>query len=412
MAGGPLGAAPRDRRGRASAAVRGAADRQSELLRPPTARRGPRPCHGGMGAPRPRPSGSLRATASAASSPRSEPPARRAEPPAPSEPPAPAEPAAAGPRLPNRRPPGAVARTAAPASAAGRGVVRGSAAGRRLVSARRVRAEGLRRPRKDRPTVAPSRSERPSRGGVSGWSTPGLTFGLPQMHKEAGERRDFLPASSGRCADLGCEVFVERGSAPLSAIADADYVAVAARSGGRRGHGATGRTSSSSCARRSAKFEQLRRGATLISMLHFPTRPARVRHLEELGIDAVEPRHDRGRPGPPARREQPGGRLERARGGVRDTGAHVAAPDRARSAARSASRSWAPARSASTPWRPRRSTATSSARELLDAIRAAGRRGDDDRPQPDGRRRVPGASACRSPTSSSTRRSGTIRPSR
>ena len=35
------------------------------------------------------------------------------------------------------------------------------------------------------------------------------------------------------------------------------------------------------------KFEKLRRGATLISMLHFPTRPARVRHLEELGIDAV-----------------------------------------------------------------------------------------------------------------------------
>ena len=35
------------------------------------------------------------------------------------------------------------------------------------------------------------------------------------------------------------------------------------------------------------KFEKVRRGATLISMLHFPTRPARVRHLEELGIDAV-----------------------------------------------------------------------------------------------------------------------------
>ena len=35
------------------------------------------------------------------------------------------------------------------------------------------------------------------------------------------------------------------------------------------------------------KYDRLRRGAVLVSMLHFATRPARVRLLQEMGIDAV-----------------------------------------------------------------------------------------------------------------------------
>ncbi len=115
----------------------------------------------------------------------------------------------------------------------------------------------------------------------------GLTFGLPQMHKEPGERRDFLPGLVGTIANLGCEVFVESGIGSAIGYRDADYVATSPLV----------RVVDEDTAYRQdvvvvlrapiGKFEKLRRGATLISMLHFPTRPARVRHLEELGIQAV-----------------------------------------------------------------------------------------------------------------------------
>ena len=105
------------------------------------------------------------------------------------------------------------------------------------------------------------------------------------------------------------------------------------------------------------RFDLLRPGATLISMLHFPTRPAsrpaaaRARH----GRD--QPRLDRGRPGPAAGRELPCGRVERVGRGVRRAGAGPTRRSPTRAADRSASRSWARGRSASMPWRPRRSTA-------------------------------------------------------
>jgi len=114
----------------------------------------------------------------------------------------------------------------------------------------------------------------------------GLTFGFPTMHKEAGERRDFLPPLIHLLADLGCEVFVESGIGSPMGYVDGDYLSPS------RVHV----VDEDSAYRQDVvvvlrapigKFEKVRRGATLISMLHFPTRPARVRHLEELGIDAV-----------------------------------------------------------------------------------------------------------------------------
>jgi alanine dehydrogenase len=52
----------------------------------------------------------------------------------------------------------------------------------------------------------------------------GLTFGFPTMHKEAGERRDFLPALIHLLADLGCEVFVESGIGSGMGYVDGDYL--------------------------------------------------------------------------------------------------------------------------------------------------------------------------------------------
>ena len=116
--------------------------------------------------------------------------------------------------------------------------------------------------------------------------TSSMTFGFPRMHKEVGERRDVLPSLVHLVADLGCEVFVESGIGSGMGYADGDY-------GSHPNVGvvdeATAYAQDIVVVLRApiGKFDMIRAGATLISMLHFPTRPARVRHLELLGIDAV-----------------------------------------------------------------------------------------------------------------------------
>jgi len=114
----------------------------------------------------------------------------------------------------------------------------------------------------------------------------GLTFGFPRMRKEAGERRDFLPPLIHVLADLGCEVYVESEIGSGMGYVDEDY---ASSSHVRIVDEDRAYAQDVVVVLRApiGRFEKVRRGATLISMLHFPTRPARVKHLEELGIDAV-----------------------------------------------------------------------------------------------------------------------------
>jgi alanine dehydrogenase len=115
-----------------------------------------------------------------------------------------------------------------------------------------------------------------------------LTFGFPRMHKEEGERRDFLPPLVAMLADLGCEVAVERGIGSAMGYTDEDYVGTAPGLV-RLVNEETAYGQDAVVVLRAPieRFELLREGAALFSMLHFPTRPARVRRLEELGIDAV-----------------------------------------------------------------------------------------------------------------------------
>jgi alanine dehydrogenase len=116
----------------------------------------------------------------------------------------------------------------------------------------------------------------------------GLTFGFPRMHKEAGERRDFLPPLIGKLANIGCDVAVESGIGSAMGYTDRDYVAMSPSRVRVVGEDEAFAQDVVVILRAPiGKFEKLRRGATLFSMLHFPTRPARVRHLEELGIEAV-----------------------------------------------------------------------------------------------------------------------------
>lgn len=115
-----------------------------------------------------------------------------------------------------------------------------------------------------------------------------LTFGLPRMHKETGERRDFLPALVGKLTDRGAEVLVERGIGSGMGFRDRDYAALS-----RLVRLVTNREAFGAdvvltlrCPDES-EFTKLRSGALLFSMLHFSTRPKRVRRLHDLGLEAI-----------------------------------------------------------------------------------------------------------------------------
>ncbi|MGZ8630320.1 MAG: hypothetical protein ACXWZF_05060 [Actinomycetota bacterium] len=115
----------------------------------------------------------------------------------------------------------------------------------------------------------------------------GLSLGLPRMHKEPGERRDFLPSLVTAVQDLSCAIVVEQGIGSGVGYADDDYTHVAPTV--RLG-------SNEECFAQNVvltlrapedRLHLLRRGATLVSMLHFPTRQRRVARLVELGLDAI-----------------------------------------------------------------------------------------------------------------------------
>ena len=114
-----------------------------------------------------------------------------------------------------------------------------------------------------------------------------VSIGFPRMHHEAGERRDFLPPLVGLLAGTGAEVFLESGIGSGMGYDDADYSRL-----GPNVH----ITDEAACYRQDivvvlrapeGRYELLRPGAVLVSMLHFTTRPGRVAMLRELGIDAV-----------------------------------------------------------------------------------------------------------------------------
>jgi len=114
-----------------------------------------------------------------------------------------------------------------------------------------------------------------------------VTVGFPRMHREPGERRDFLPPLVGLLAANGAEVYLETGIGSGMGYSDTDYTAVSPH---------VHITDEADCYRQDivvvlrapeGRYDLMRRGAVLVSMLHFSTRPARVAMLGELGIDAI-----------------------------------------------------------------------------------------------------------------------------
>jgi alanine dehydrogenase len=116
-----------------------------------------------------------------------------------------------------------------------------------------------------------------------------LSIGLPRMHKEAGERRDFLPPLVAFLDRHGAsEIVVEDGYGSGMSMDQADYVRASERC--RVG-------SYEDCLAQDVVVvlrypgrdvvRALRPGTILVSMLHLPTRSERVELLTEMGVRGV-----------------------------------------------------------------------------------------------------------------------------
>ena len=117
----------------------------------------------------------------------------------------------------------------------------------------------------------------------------GVSIGLPRIHREEGERRDFLPSLVRWLDAAGVdEIVVEDGYGAGVSVPPAAYLGASERV--RFGP-------YDECMDRDVvvvlrcppedELAMLRPGATFVSMLHFPTRIQRASLLSELGVHAV-----------------------------------------------------------------------------------------------------------------------------
>jgi len=115
-----------------------------------------------------------------------------------------------------------------------------------------------------------------------------VTIGFPRMRQESGERRVFLPDFIQYLTRLGAEVFLEEGYGARSGFSLEDY---------KRANPLVRQCSREAAFRqdvclilRSPKpdeFAQIGKNTTLISMLHYPTRPKRIQALKDGGLRAI-----------------------------------------------------------------------------------------------------------------------------
>jgi len=114
------------------------------------------------------------------------------------------------------------------------------------------------------------------------------SIGFPRMRQEAGEKRVFLPEFIQFIAGLGVKVYVEEGYGSRSGYTFEDY---------KRAHKNVFMCNREESFQKDVvlilrsptldEFQLIQRDATLISMLHFPTRPNRVELLTSLGIKSI-----------------------------------------------------------------------------------------------------------------------------
>ena len=116
----------------------------------------------------------------------------------------------------------------------------------------------------------------------------GLTLGLPRMLCEPGEKRDFLPSFVREVVAMRVQVTIESALGSGMGFSDTDYTAVGP--GVRISDRASAYEQEVVLVLRCPDMSEwplIRQGKTLMSMLHFPTRPNRVQKLQELGLEAL-----------------------------------------------------------------------------------------------------------------------------
>ena len=114
------------------------------------------------------------------------------------------------------------------------------------------------------------------------------TIGFPRMHKEINEKRDFLPSFFGMLKNEKVQIFLEEGYGSALGYTKEDYL---------KSNKKIQFVSKRECYEkdivvvlRSPEFEEIdymKKGSTLLSMLHYATRATRVEKLKEKGIFAV-----------------------------------------------------------------------------------------------------------------------------
>ena len=115
-----------------------------------------------------------------------------------------------------------------------------------------------------------------------------IRIGLPQMYKEPGEKRDFLPTFVAWLHKQGAKVFLEHGYGSEMGYTEQDYLE-AAPDIQFVPHKETYRQDYVLVLRYPTDDEirLMHPGACLLCMLHFPTRPQRVALLRSLGLEAI-----------------------------------------------------------------------------------------------------------------------------
>jgi alanine dehydrogenase len=114
-----------------------------------------------------------------------------------------------------------------------------------------------------------------------------ITIGFPRMQKEAGEKRAFLPKFIQHLTHFA-DVYLAEGYGGKLGFSFDDY---------RQGNPAVFQVSRDDAftkdyvimlrSPREETYKKIPKGSCLISMLHYPTRPSRVKILNELGIHSI-----------------------------------------------------------------------------------------------------------------------------
>ena len=115
-----------------------------------------------------------------------------------------------------------------------------------------------------------------------------ITIGMARMHAEFGERRDFLPSFVARLIRRGAKVILEHGYGSGMGFTEEDYRVAApdiqfsaSEEIYKQDYILVLRCPIES------ELKLLKKGATLISMLHYPTRPQRIKLLRSLGVEGI-----------------------------------------------------------------------------------------------------------------------------